>query len=218
MYGKTKLVASDVAKTQDFWFTHVNKQLNSSIFEADVASIVGEMGENAGMAEQSGFILELLKKIQKNTQREEKVKTKEIGDVGESMVIEHEKNRLPNLGRQDVLHMIQKIPEKFAVGYDITSFDGVNDLRRLIEVKTSISKGKLSSTNFHMTPSEWSAANSHRSIYYIYRLMISSQAVSLFLIQDPVGRYKDDSLGMVIRDGADIKYSTNSGNWEKLLV
>ena len=218
MYGKTKLVASDVAKTQDSWFTYVNKQLNSSIFEADVASIVGEMGEKAGMAEQSGFILELLKKIQKNTQREEKVKTKEIGDVGESMVIEHEKNRLTNLGRQDILHMIQKIPEKFAVGYDITSFDGVNDLRRLIEVKTSISRGKLSSTNFHMTPSEWSAANSHRSIYYIYRLMISSQAVSLFLIQDPVGRYKDDSLGMVIRDGADIKYSTNSGNWEKLLV
>lgn len=218
MYGKTKLVASDVAQTQDFWFTYVNKQLNSSIFEADVASIVGEMGEKAGMEEQSGFILELLKKIQKNTQREEKVKTKEIGDVGESMVIEHEKNRLTNLGRQDVLHMIQKIPEKFAVGYDITSFDGVNDLRRLIEVKTSISRGKLSSTNFHMTPSEWSAANSHRSIYYIYRLMISSQAVSLFLIQDPVGRYKDDSLGMVIRDGADIKYSTNSGNWEKLLV
>lgn len=218
MYGKTKLVASDVAKTQDFWFTYVNKQLNSSIFEADVASIVEEMGEKVGMAEQSGFILELLKKIQKNTQREEKVKTKEIGDVGESMVIEHEKNRLTNLGRQDVLHLIQKIPEKFAVGYDITSFDGVNDLRRLIEVKTSISRGKLSSTNFHMTPSEWSAANSHRSIYYIYRLMISSQAVSLFLIQDPVGRYKDDSLGMVIRDGADIKYSTNSGNWEKLLV
>ena len=218
MYGKPDLLASDVAKTQDAWFAYVNKQLDSSIFEADVASIIGEMGEKEGMQEQSGFILELLKKIQKNAQREEKVKTKEIGDVGESMVIEHEKNRLTNLGRQDILHMIQKIPEKFAVGYDITSFDGINDLRRLIEVKTSISRGKLSSTNFHMTPSEWSAANSHRSIYYIYRLMISSQAVSLFLIQDPVGRYKDDSLGMVIRDGADVKYSASSGNWEKLLV
>ena len=218
MYGKSKLLASDVAKSQDAWFAYVNNQLNSSIFEADVASIVGEMGERVGMEKQSGFILELLKKIQKNTQREEKVKTKEIGDVGESMVIEHEKNRLTNLGRQDILHMIQKIPEKFAVGYDITSFDGINDLRRLIEVKTSISRGKLSNTNFHMTPSEWSAANSHRSIYFIYRLMISSQAVSLFLIQDPVGRYKDDSLGMVIRDGADVKYSASSGNWEKLLV
>ena len=150
--------------------------------------------------------------------REEKVKTKEIGDVGESMVIEHEKTRLTNLGRQDILHMIQKIPEKFAVGYDITSFEGINDLRRLIEVKTSISRGKLSSTNFHMTPSEWSAANSHRSIYFIYRLMISSQAVSLFIIKDPVGKYKEDSLGMVIRDGADIKYSTRSGNWDKLMV
>ncbi|OGI34304.1 MAG: hypothetical protein A2259_05100 [Candidatus Moranbacteria bacterium RIFOXYA2_FULL_43_15] len=218
MYGKIRLSASDVAKSQDAWFAYVNEQLDSSIFEADVASIIGEMGEKAGMEKQSGFILELLKKIQKNTQREEKVKTKEIGDVGESMVIEHEKTRLTNLGRQDILHMIQKIPEKFAVGYDITSFDGINDLRRLIEVKTSISRGKLSSTNFHMTPSEWSAANSHRSIYFIYRLMISSQAVSLFLIQDPVGKYKADSLGMVIRDGADVKYSANSGNWEKLLV
>lgn len=218
LYKKNNLSAPDIAKSQNAWFSYVNNQLNSSIFKADVATIIGEMGEKEGMAKQSEFILELLKKIQKNTQNENKVKTKEIGDVGESMVIEHEKNRLTNLGRQDILHMIQKIPEKFAVGYDITSFEGINDLRRLIEVKTSISRGKLSSTNFHMTPSEWSAANSHRSIYFIYRLMISSQAVSLFIIKDPVGRYKDDSLGMVIRDGADIKYSVKSGNWDKLMV
>lgn len=218
IYRKEEISAPDIAELQNAWFAYVNRQLDSSIFEADVASIIGEMGEKKGMEKQSVFILELLEKIQKNAHREEKIKTKEIGDVGESMVIEHEKKRLTNLGRKDILHMIQKIPEKFAVGYDITSFEGINDLRRLIEVKTSISKGKLSNTNFHMTPSEWSAANSHRSIYFIYRLMISSQSVNLFVIQDPVGKYKEDYLGMIIRDGADVKYSEKSGNWEKLLV
>lgn len=218
MYGAEKLTATDVAKTQDEWFSYVNKKLDSSIFAADLASIVEEMREKTGKEEQSDFIMELLRKIQKSSQAEERMKTKEIGDVGEAITIEHEKIRLTNLGRQDILHMIQKIPEKFAVGYDITSFDGVSDLRRLIEVKTSISRGKLSSTNFHMTPSEWSAANSHRSIYFVYRLMISSEDVNLFVIQDPIGKYKNDCLDMIIRDGADVRYSAKSGNWEKLLV
>jgi len=69
-----------------------------------------------------------------------------------------------------------------------------------------------------MTPSEWSAANSLKKTYFIYRLMISSKDVTLFLIQDPVGQYKSDMLDMVLRDGADIRYSDKSGSWEKLLV
>ena len=95
---------------------------------------------------------------------------------------------------------------------------GIGNLRRLIEVKTTISRGKLSGTSFHMTPSEWSSASSHRGIYFIYRLMISSGDVRLFVIQDPVGKYKSDLLDIMVREGADIRYSEKSGNWEKILV
>ena len=138
--------------------------------------------------------------------------------MGEAIVIEHEKIRMVTLKREDLLHLIKKIPETFAVGYDISSFEGIGDIRRYVEVKTSISRGKLATSNFHMTPSEWSAANSLRKTYFVYRLMISSKDVNLFLIQDPVGQYKSDTLDMVPRDGADIRYSDKSGYWEKLLV
>jgi hypothetical protein len=96
--------------------------------------------------------------------------------------------------------------------------EGEGDIRRYIEVKTSISRGRLAAQNFHMTPSEWSAANSLRKTYFVYRLMISTNDVSLFLIQDPIGQYKSDLLDMIPRDGADIRYNDKSGVWEKLLV
>jgi hypothetical protein len=122
------------------------------------------------------------------------------------------------LRRGDVIHLIKKIPETYAVGYDITSFEGIGAIRRYIEVKTTMSRGKLATKNFHMTPSEWSAADTLRNTYYIYRLMISSRDVGLFLIQDPVGKYKDDLVKMVPRDGADVTYSEKSGFWDKLLI
>lgn len=217
LYDKADLSLADVVSTQQDWFHYVNNKLDSSIFEANVLSIIEEASEATGDREMSVFIKEILLKVQ--TIREgETVRTKEIGDVGEAMVVEHEKTRMVSLKREDLIHLIKKIPETFAVGYDISSFEGVSDIRRYIEVKTSISRGRLATQNFHMTPSEWSAANSLRKTYYVYRLMISTQDVNLFLIQDPVGQYKEDLLDMIPRDGADIRYSDKSGRWEKLLV
>ena len=69
-----------------------------------------------------------------------------------------------------------------------------------------------------MTPSEWSSANTLRLNYFVYRLMISSGGVNLFLIKDPVGKYKEDLLDMIPREGADVRYSEKSGYWEPLLV
>jgi hypothetical protein len=217
LYAKSDLSLADVVSTQQDWFHYINNKLKSSIFEANILSIIEEASETTEDKEVSAFIKEVLMKVQTIREGEE-VKTKEVGDVGEAIVIEHEKIRMVTLRREDLLHLIKKIPETFAVGYDISSFEGVGDIRRYIEVKTSISRGKLATQNFHMTPSEWGAANSLRKIYFVYRLMISSKDVALFLIQDPVGQYKADMLDMVPRDGADIRYSDKSGYWEKLLV
>ena len=217
LYKKPDLTVMDVAMTQQDWFHYVNNKLDTSIFEANILSLIEEASETTSDQGTSIFIMEILHKIQ--TMREDKtVRTKEIGDVGEAMVLEHEKTRLTHLQREELIHLIKKIPETFAVGYDITSFEGFSDIRRYIEVKTSISRGKLAANNFHMTPSEWSAANTLRKTYYIYRLMISAHDVSLFLIQDPIGQYKEDLLDMIPRDGADIRYTEKSGQWEKLLV
>lgn len=217
LYAKNDLSLVDVVSTQHDWFHYVNNKLDSSIFEANVLSIIEEASETTEDKEVSMFIKEVLMKVQMIREGEE-IKTKEVGDVGEAIVIQHEKTRMVSLKREDLLHLIKKIPETFAVGYDISSYEGVGDIRRYIEVKTSISRGKLATRNFHMTPSEWSAANSLKKTYFVYRLMISSKDVNLFLIQDPVGQYKSDTLDMVPRDGADIRYSDKSGYWEKLLV
>ena len=122
------------------------------------------------------------------------------------------------MNRTDFVHLIKKIPEQYAVGYDIGSYEGVEDLRRYIEVKTTISQGKLHVYNFHMTPSEWSAANTHGRFYYVYRLAISAETISLFLISDPVGKYKQSLIEMIPRNGADMRYTEKSGVWEDLLV
>ncbi len=217
LYAKSDLSLADVVLAQQDWFHYVNNKLDSSIFEANVLSIIEEASETTEDKEVSMFIKEVLMKVQMIREGEE-IKTKEVGDVGEAIVIQHEKTRMVTLRREDLLHLIKKIPETFAVGYDISSYEGVGDIRRYIEVKTSISRGKLATQNFHMTPSEWSAANSLKKTYFVYRLMISSKDVNLFLIQDPVGQYKSDMLDMVPRDGADIRYSDKSGYWEKLLV
>ena len=216
--GRKDIQPAEVANTQDAWFAYVNNQLDTSIFEANILSIIEELGEKAEAKEQTAFIFEVLQKIRSRREAEQTLKTKEIGDVGESIVIEHEKIRLTNLDRKELLHLIKKIPEHFAVGYDISSYDGVNNLRRYIEVKTTISRGKLFTNNFHMTPSEWSAADTLGEFYYVYRLLISGEDVTLFLISNPVGKYKEDLIEMVPRDGADIRYKEKSGKWEKLLV
>lgn len=218
LYGKPELSLTEIAETQQDWFKYVNNQLDTKIFEADITSIIEEAGEMTEDEDQSRFIKEVLEKIQRSRASEDRIKTKEVGDIGEAIIIQHEKARLVLLRREDILHLVQKIPETYAVGYDIGSYDGDGDLRRYIEVKTTVSRGRLASKNFHMTPSEWSAASTNGNTYYVYRLMISSQDVSLFLIQDPVGKYKKDLLNMIPRNGADITYTEKSGHWEKLLA
>ncbi len=203
-----------VTDTQPQWFKYVNDQLDTSIFKANILSILEEAEDGGDM----DFLKSILETLQTKIESDKGIKTKEIGDVGESIVIEHEKARLTSLDREDLLHLIKKIPETFAVGYDISSYHGEGDIRRYIEVKTTISRGKLASRSFQMTPSEWSSANTSRASYYVYRLMISSSGVKLFIIDDPVGKYKSDLLDMTPRDGASIRYSDKSGYWEHLAI
>ena len=69
-----------------------------------------------------------------------------------------------------------------------------------------------------MTPNEWGAAETYRDAYYIYRLLISTDGVDLFVIRNPVQKYKNDQLSMVPRNGVDITYDNKSGEFEELMV
>lgn len=133
------------------------------------------------------------------------VNTKEIGDQGEFLAVAHEKIWLNNNGRVDLGKLVQHMPTQFAVGYDILSRE-LDATMKHIEVKTTVSQKSFTVNRVHLTPNEWAAAESHRDRYFIYRLRLSEEEKSLWIIRDPVGLYKADRLQMSPRNGADLTF------------
>lgn len=146
------------------------------------------------------------------------VNTKLIGDVGEGIALIHEKNRMEMAGRGDLVHLIKKIPNELAVGYDINSFQP-NGNRIMIEVKTTASQKKLTFNHFHLTTNEWKTAETYRAGYYVYRIQLegSEKTERLLTLQNPVGLYKNDKINMTPRDGADINFDLEFGCFEEIL-
>lgn len=223
-YGLTnEILPSDISPLRESWFNYVNNEIDKLEFSTDILSFVDD-GSSDGektieQKEKSEFINDLLLMIRTRMNSGEKVKTKVIGDAGESITIQHEQMRLIKLGYNDLAKLVKKIPEQFAVGYDISSFEGNGNMRRYIEVKTTVSYGKLHIYNFHMTPSEWSAAETNGDSYYVYRLSISKGDITLFVIKNPVKQYKkDETIEIIPRDGVDVRYSEKSGVYEELLA
>ena len=220
LYNKKNLTIQSITELSDIWFDFINQKLDTALFKASIFSLFEKSDHDKAENNETPniFIKEILDKLRNDETKPKN--TKEIGDIGESIIIEHEKNRLNKIDTsfQKLFHWIKKIPEALAIGYDINSLEGIGDERRCIEVKTTLSMGKLSSSSFHMTTSEWSAANSLKETYHIYRLMISRNNITLFIIKDPVHKYKNDLLEMIPRDGADIRYSDKSGSYEQLYL
>ena len=216
LYGRKNLTLADVNLTNEKWFSYVNKTLNPGVFEGDVSEILNDMTDEE--EQESGLLKDLIKKINQDLLNKSEVTTKKIGFVGESISIEHEKSRLRSINKEEFIKNVKKIPDHLGVGYDIQAHQGSLPMKKYIEVKTTISKGKINHFSFHMTPNEWDAAQTLKDSYYVYRLLISSDGIRLFQIHDPVSKYKNDLLDMSPRGGADIKYTEKSGTWEKLLV
>jgi hypothetical protein len=211
------IISSDVSIFKDDWFDFVNSGLESSIFQTDIFKIVEEFDDER-QDDDGTFITDLLNSIRIKQKANGKIKTKEIGDVGEAIAIQHEQIRLIALSRNDLAKKVVKMPEALACGYDLNSYEGEAEIKRFIEVKTTISKNRLNINRFSLTPTEWGAASTSKEAYFIYRLMISSDGVSLFVMQDPVALYKKDLITMTPRNGADISYSEKSGCYEQVLM
>jgi hypothetical protein len=210
------------------WFAYVNRNMKDTDFSTDILSyIASDENELQRLKEHSlqddmGTILDLIERedvIEKRIASYiDHLTTKDIGDIGENLVHGHECMRIKNGGREDLIHLIKKIPTQFAVGYDISSVE-LDERKRYIEVKTTISAKPLHFNRIHLTKNEWNTADSTHDRYYIYRLMISKTERKLFLLQDPVGLYKRDEINMVPSDGADITFDPKKvGRFEELLT
>jgi len=201
-----------ITNLQDEWFDYVNTPLSESHFETDILAFLSKDIDE----------YENLKKISDELLHErldgEGSTTKEIGDCGENLVHGHECMRIKIGGREDLIHLIKLIPTQFAVGYDIQSIE-FDERKRYIEVKTTISSKKLHFNRIHLTTNEWRTAETLKDRYFVYRLYLSKEEKKLFIMQDPVGLYKEDKLQMIPKDGADLIFeSDKTGSYEELLT
>ena len=210
------------------WFAYVNRDMQNTDLSTDILAYIAsdetelkQLKDNAASENQ----VEMAKFIDTEHELEHRVAvyfdqftTKDIGDIGEGLVHGHECMRIKKEGREDLIHLIKRIPTQFAVGYDISSVEA-DERKRYIEVKTTISSKPLHFNKLHLTRNEWNTASSTHDRYYVYRLMLSRNERKLFLLQDPVSLYKNDLIDMVPSNGADITFDpTKVGKFEELLT
>ena len=210
------------------WFSYVNRDMQNTDFSTDILAYIAsdeeelkQLKENTTNVETSG----LAELVQRDDILEKRIftyfdkfTTKDIGDIGENLVHGHECMRIKLGGREDLLHLIKQIPTQFAVGYDISSVE-LDERKRYIEVKKTVSSKPLHFNRIHLTKNEWNTASSTHDRYYVYRLMLSKNERKLFLLQDPVGLYKKDKLNMIPSNGADITFDPKEvGRFEELLT
>lgn len=210
------------------WFSYVNRDIQNTDFATDIlAYIASDADELKALkdnitTEQDTMVSDLIDRDNELQRRiasyYDAFTTKDIGDIGESLVHGHECMRVKIGGREDLIHLIKRIPTQFAVGYDISSVE-LDERKRYIEVKTTISSKPLHFNRIHLTKNEWNTASSTHDRYYVYRLLLSKSERKLFLLQDPVGLYKKDLIDMIPADGADITFDPqNVGRFEELLT
>lgn len=210
------------------WFAYVNRDIQDTDFSTDILAFIAndedelkELKKNSH-ADGRPDLREFLDREEALEARVESYMesftTKDIGDIGEGLVHGHECMRVKLGGREDLIHLIKRIPTQFAVGYDISSVE-LDERKRYIEVKTTISSKPLHFNRIHLTKNEWNTASSTHDRYYVYRLLLSKKERKLFLLQDPVGLYKADKIDMIPSDGADITFDPSKvGEFEELLT
>lgn len=209
------------------WFSYVNRDIQDTDFSTDIlAYIASDENELQQLKDNTvDFVVEVADLVERDAVIEKRIDTyydnlttKDIGDIGESLVHGHECMRIKLGGREDLINLIKRIPTQFAVGYDISSVE-LDEKKRYIEVKTTISSKPLHFNRVHLTKNEWNTASSTNDRYYVYRLMLSKNERKLFLLQDPVRLYKQDLINMTPSNGADITFDpTKVGKFEELLT
>jgi len=204
---------SDIDAQYDSWFSYVNRKLEDTDFSTDILAFLSDgdnISDETAVSDSRKYFMDIL---ESNTD----ISSKEIGDFGEALAFAHECTRLRSAGAAGIVHLVKRIPNHLALGYDINSRE-IDERHRFIEVKTTISSKSIQLYKVHLTRNEWNAAETHRGQYFIYRLMLSKKDIKLFIISDPVGLYKKDVISMVPTEGADITFRPETaGNYEELL-
>lgn len=208
-YGLSELTSSMIAPIETEWFDYVNNLVSADKFKTDIRSII-ETSELEVIF--NDRIAEII--------ASESTTTKDIGNIGESIVYSHEKQRLKLAGYKDLLHLVAIVDSPaYHPGFDIDSLegDGTNH-HRYIEVKTTISRQKINLFGFHMSPNEWYVAETQREHYCVYRLMLSANEKTQYILRNPVGLYKADEIKAMPRNGMEVSFDAAKFTPQTLLT
>jgi len=115
---------------------------------------------------------------------------KKIGNLGEEIALEYERERLTKIDCEKEAQNVEKISEEFAnAGFDIRSFDGKSeDLNhnRFIEVKSSTDE----EFSIHWSHNEMEFAKKYPDNYWIYFIpkidLLNQTSDEPILIQNPI--------------------------------
>ena len=90
--------------------------------------------------------------------------------------------------------------------------------KRYIEAKTTISCKPLKLLSFCLTDNEWNTAASLNDRYFVYRLIINKHEKIIYILQDPVRKFKQDKISMSMNKGANITFSESAAEKTELLL
>lgn len=209
-YGKSDYKTSELSLVEPQWFEYVNNMMDPNLFKTDLHTIL-KPDEEINVVFDDRI---------KNVITSDTTTSKDIGNVGEAIICGHEKMRLKLNGYKDFIKFIQIVDSpSYHPGFDIDSFeaDGTED-HRYIEVKTTISKKKIQMYGFHMSLNEWRVANTIKEHYCVYRLMLSENDKTLFVLRNPVALYKSDQIDAEPHDGMEISFTENNFKPSELLI
>ena len=211
--------ASDLRFAWEDWYHFLSDLSDRTSFSTDIVSF---LDIDEFQLEKLSQLAELSKEFHSDLFDEKKLLvTKEIGDFGEALIFGHECERIKLGGRPDLISKVKIIPNKFAIGYDIRSFETmkVNELQRFIEVKTTISNTVIDFDRFNMSSNEWNTAISLKDRYFVYRLNVSRKGTRLKIIQDPIENFHAHKLEMTALSsgGVEVKLSHKCGEKSEVL-
>ena len=109
-------------------------------------------------------------------------RAQEIGNLGENIVLEYERNILRAAGRDDLAAKINHVAQvDVSAGFDILSFS-INGAKKYIEVKTTVTNYET----FDITSNEWETAERYGSQYWIYHVRnAEDSSPTIDKLQDP---------------------------------
>jgi len=208
--------STTIVEIQPYWFDYVNSPLDDDAFKTDLIALSSE--DPHTYTQEKENLKDLLSTYLEQEYVDNKLESKEIGDMGESLIYAHECEKLRVNGREDLIHLVKIIPTVQYLGYDVVSYD-LHEKRKHIEVKATVSSKPMYATRIHLTTNEWRAASTYRDDYYIYRVSFAKDGNKLLVINDPVGLYKEDRIQMIPRDdGADLIINTSQEGEEEDLL